>query len=263
MSNQRHLSHTQVSMYMRCPKQYEFRYIQNIILPPTAALTKGRLVHVGAEYNLRQKVHSREDLPEEQVLEHTGDEFEKAAQETDWRPDEIPGQEKDKVLRMVQAYLRSLAPEIQPVEVEAKIAGYLGDLIYTGVIDVIDNHGRIRDLKTSRRAPAKDIAENNLQLIGYAALVSDASELLHDVPMGEGPVPVALDYVIDGKEVRTRTYTGEVTEASVDWFIDTIRAVAEGINQGIFYRNTTNYLCNERWCGYWHQCKKGGSRHEH
>ena len=34
-----HLSHTQVDMYLRCARQYEFRYVKGEMQPPGVALT--------------------------------------------------------------------------------------------------------------------------------------------------------------------------------------------------------------------------------
>ncbi len=51
-----HISATQLNMYLRCPAQYKFRYVDGIILPPKSALTKGKAVHRGQEFNYWQQL---------------------------------------------------------------------------------------------------------------------------------------------------------------------------------------------------------------
>ena len=65
MPKPKYLSVSQVNMYLRCPLQYMFRYIEGLKLPPKSAMTLGKSIHFGIEGNYRQKIDSHKDLPKE------------------------------------------------------------------------------------------------------------------------------------------------------------------------------------------------------
>ena len=52
-----YLSPSQINMYLRCPAAYKYRYVDGLILPPKAALTRGKSVHKGQEHNYNQKIN--------------------------------------------------------------------------------------------------------------------------------------------------------------------------------------------------------------
>src|SRR5512136_1904926 len=43
-------SNSQVEMYLRCPRQYEFRYVKKISRPPSVAATQGSGIHHALEH---------------------------------------------------------------------------------------------------------------------------------------------------------------------------------------------------------------------
>ena len=59
----KHLSATQLNMFLRCPRQYEFRYIKGFKIPPSGAMVQSRVWHETLEANYKQKVQSDKDLP--------------------------------------------------------------------------------------------------------------------------------------------------------------------------------------------------------
>ena len=58
----RQLSYTQINMFLRCPRQYEYRYVHGLKVPPTGAMVQSRVWHQTVELNYRQKIHSDRDL---------------------------------------------------------------------------------------------------------------------------------------------------------------------------------------------------------
>jgi len=41
----RQLSYTQLNMFLRCPRQYEYRYIHGLKVPPSGAMVQSRVWH--------------------------------------------------------------------------------------------------------------------------------------------------------------------------------------------------------------------------
>ena len=58
----KHISVSQIKMFLRCPLQYKYRYIDNLKIPPTGSLLLGSSVHSSLEGNYRQKIETKQDL---------------------------------------------------------------------------------------------------------------------------------------------------------------------------------------------------------
>ena len=111
--NKKHLSPTQLGMYLRCGEQYRRRYIEKEIVPPGIALIKGGSVHKAAETNFRQKIESREDLPIKDIREAAAANFDgQIASGYILDPDEraigakkVLGVAKDSTIKLVDIYV--------------------------------------------------------------------------------------------------------------------------------------------------------------
>ncbi len=64
----RQLSYTQLNMFLRCPRQYEYRYVHGLKVPPSGAMVQSRVWHQTVEFNYRQKIHSDRDLALGEIL---------------------------------------------------------------------------------------------------------------------------------------------------------------------------------------------------
>ncbi|MBI5244050.1 MAG: PD-(D/E)XK nuclease family protein, partial [Elusimicrobia bacterium] len=74
----RHLSATQIGMFLRCPRQYEFRYMQGLKQPPSGAMVQSKVWHRTVEENYRQKIESAKDLPLPRMEEFYAAQYEEA-----------------------------------------------------------------------------------------------------------------------------------------------------------------------------------------
>lgn len=242
-----YISPTQLNMYLRCPAQYKFRYIDNIILPPKSALTKGKAVHKGIEHNYKQKIDSLQDIKLSEVQEVVAAEFETAAMETEWEPDEKPGKIKDETISLATLYHNEVAPIVQPVLVEEEVLVPLSnEYKLRGFIDVLDSNGYIRDTKTAKRTPSADEALKSLQLTAYS--------LAHRHEMGMPEKGVKLDYLVQTKEPKVVTLDAVRTQADINRFLAITNSVIHAIENQVFYPNQNNFMCSEKTCGYWKLC---------
>jgi len=248
MSDEPHLSVTQLKMYLRCPLQYFFRYVCDMKVPPTGGLTLGRTVHQTLHDNYRQKIQSHEDLPLSDVTDIFSDYWEQEAQETLFKENEKPGQVKDEGIQLLTAYHEKVAPNVQPVEVEKGFffyyTGYT-ELPLKGYIDLIDDKGLIIDHKTSKRSFPADAAEKDIQLTAYA--------LAHRVLYGENEKGVRLDVMVKAKQPKIQQLEAKRTRADIERFLRLAQQVERGINAEAFYPND-NYTCGI--CGYKDMCEK-------
>lgn len=235
-------------MYLRCPAQYKFRYIDGIILPPKSALTRGKAVHKGQEHNYQQKIETRKDVKLSEVQEVTAATFEELAPETEWEKDEDPGKIKDETISLASLYHTEVAPTVQPILVEEKVTVEFDNTPYTllGYIDVVDEKGFIRDTKAVSRTPSAEEATRSIQLTSYA--------LAHRYLMGVPEAGVVLDYLVNNKTPKVVQLKATRTDEDIKRFLSILGRVAEAISNNIFYPNPNNFMCSERHCGYWKLC---------
>lgn len=170
MSDESHVSVTQIRTCLRCSLQYLFRYVCDLVVPPTGDLPFGRTVHEGLQENSRQKIRNQQDLPARQAREIFSDSWDRQVQETVFGEDEKPGQFKEQGVRLLTAYIAEVAPNVQPVEVERELLLETGatELPLKGYIDLIDDQGYIIDHKTSKRSFPPHTVEKDLQLTACA-----------------------------------------------------------------------------------------------
>ena len=57
------ISPSQLKLFGKCGIQYYYRYIENIIIPPSASLVVGKAAHKGIEANINSVIATGEMLP--------------------------------------------------------------------------------------------------------------------------------------------------------------------------------------------------------
>jgi RecB family exonuclease len=243
-----HISASQINMFLRCPAQYKYRYIDGIILPPKSALTKGKAVHAGQEHNYKQKIDTLQDVKLSEVQEVTAAAFEEQASITEWDREEDPGKVKDSAVVLASLYHTEIAPTVQPILVEEKIEIPIAGTTLLGFIDVLDSKGYIRDTKTASKTPAESEIDKSLQLTAYS--------MAHRELMGVPERGVKLDYLVNTKVPKVVTLEAVRTEQDITRFTRIVERVKGAIDAKAFYPNPGNQLCSEKWCGYWAECHK-------
>ena len=243
-----YLSASQINMYLRCPLSYYYRYVEGLIIPPGSSLTKGKAVHSGVEFNYKQKLETKKDLPVNQILEYTSAEFDSLAEETQW--DMEKGKAKDETIKLTQLYCTEISPKVQPVAVEEKVEVTFDNADYTllGYIDVIDDKGFVRDTKTTGRTPSESVIVNNLQLAAYS--------LAHRQLRGTEESGVVLDYLVNTKEPKVVQLKAKYQQQQIDRFLKILGIVAHNIKYENFYPNPNNNLCGPKTCGFYQICKE-------
>lgn len=237
-----------INMFLKCPRQYMFRYLMGIKTPPRSAQTVGHAFHTAIDQNFTQKIATKTDLPVGDVLDACATEFDKQSPVTDW-DGEDPGEQKDLTIRLSKAFHEKAAPKILPITVQEAFrletdAGYaLG-----GTFDVVENGHVLRDQKTSKTEYAEDAVQIEIQ----PAVYSFAYQKKH----GVRPT-FAYDVVTKHKkESRYQEVRGQVTDTQTEQMFDAVNVMHKQIQRGDFqYASADAWWCSKGWCGYWDMCK--------
>jgi putative RecB family exonuclease len=175
------ISNSQVGMWMRCPRQWEFRYIKGLKIPPKGVMVQGSAYHAALRANFENKIESGKDLDQRSVLdafdkywnENVGGKFKSADEEeefetkdVDWE-DKNPGSLKDDGYRLLKLYHKDIAPGIMPIHAEQEITKEI--VPGTGFLGYIDlqTEDEIIDFKLKSRAINPADAERDSQPFSY------------------------------------------------------------------------------------------------
>lgn len=250
-----HQSH--LGMFLRCPAQFERRWINGEIIPPGIAARRGSSVHKAAQINHEQKLRSRKDLPVDSLQDAARDEYVRLVKDKGVFIPKDQVSEKDKLLaagmdastRLTKLYREALAPMIQPVMAEKYLTVDAGlDLPLAGTVDVLTEDNWLPDLKTADKSKIAGEAENSLQLTFYAGLVANDT--------GRWPEKVSLEILVDNKTPKLQSL--ETTRGPEDWknLLLRVQLMIAQINTGLFPPcDPGAWICSPKWCGYFDSCK--------
>jgi CRISPR/Cas system-associated exonuclease Cas4 (RecB family) len=218
-----HLSVTQLNMFLRCGKQYWYRYICGFKEKPSVSLSIGKGGHEALEWNTKTKIRTGEDAPEDAVIQKASDLIDHHMREipaSEIEKDVEPGGYKDKMLAATRVYRRRDAPSITPVGAEIEfnldVAEYLPEdynlvepiRIVNGKIDVIEDDTEVllsheeairlavNDYKYVKRMKSQAEVDMTPQLTTYNAVIHKLTQklptklgfrIMHPGTKAEGP----------------------------------------------------------------------------
>lgn len=240
-----------LNLFLKCGRQYEFRYLMGIVSPPRAALTVGRSVDQSVNLNFTRKLETGAYAPLDEVLDHASEVFDREKIETEWG-DDRPDEQKDIAIRLSRLHAEKVAPGIEPETVQEEFvietdAGFdIG-----GTMDLTDKQGFIRDTKTHKRGQISLEVNRSFQPAVY--------DYAYQALRGRPANGFAFDVLMKPTktiDVESHTVTGKVTETDHEWIFGAIDAVHKSIQAGAFPPAPEgSWWCSEKWCGYWSRCK--------
>jgi hypothetical protein len=246
-----------LGMFLRCAHQFERRYLRGEIIPPGIAARRGSATHKAAQINHEQKLHTRADLPVDDLQDAAREHYVHLIKDEGVFIPKDQISEKDKLLaaglhaavRLTKLYRESLAPTIQPMLVEEKLTMDLGlALPLKGTIDVLTADQWLPDFKTADKSKGPKDADHSLQLTFYAGLVANRT--------GEWPAKISLEILVNHKEPKLQSLP--TTRGPEDWntLLLRIQLMLAQIQAGLFPPcDRSVWICSPQWCGYFWTCK--------
>lgn len=257
-----HLSASSLEMLAKCPKQYEFRYVEGIRRPPRAVMLRGTATHHAIQADLQHKIDTGELLAEEAVQETAARmlDVEWAATEVEFAEGEDPkqakGQAKDEAVRLATLHHTVLAPRIQPDAVERELLLELEGFAFNlkGYVDIVAEGGTVvRDTKTRGKPPGEDDARDSLQAAIYPAMLEQID--------GKRPERFVLDALVAQKTQVQAVSLDRKVEPDDTLLVRRLEIASRQIEAGLFPPTSPgSWWCSRNWCGYWERCEFG-ARH--
>lgn len=249
------VSHTRMAMLSRCGEQYRRRYVEGEILPPGVALIVGGAVDSSVSENMRHKMEHDSLLALDAVGAIAADEcaMRWSAGDVILSDDEVmlgaakvKGEAVDKSVRLARLHAKEVAPAIEPTHVQRGFEVELDGALLTGYMDIQERR-RVRDTKTSKRAPQANAADTSLQLGIYALAARVLDDTLPDV--------VQLDYLIDGRKPVSLSLASTRDDAALDAVLARVNRFVETVRAGAFQPvDPDSWVCSRQFCGYHSTC---------
>jgi hypothetical protein len=249
-------------MYLKCPRQWAFRYIEQLKIPPSGAMKLSGVFHSTAERNYRQKASSQHDLPLDEQTDFFRDEWKDQLQREEVNFDEgdTPASLETQGIAIVKEHHTKIAPVVIPQSAEAVEEKILLPLVQksSGVqyeldarIDVTDINNIIRDNKALGKTPNQMDVDRDIQLSTYA--------LAKRIQTKKPETALALDIVVKNKTApKAVTLVTERSHETLKLHLNLIGHVAKGIQAEVFPPNPTGWWCSKKFCGYWDRCMGRG-----
>ncbi|MCK6440937.1 MAG: PD-(D/E)XK nuclease family protein [Planctomycetes bacterium] len=247
-------SYSRLSAYLRCPRQYSFRYIEDAPAECTPLpLVFGTAIHDACDSYLESLAYLPLDIDEmmDRYDEAMGDavklaEFNEAPIDFE---EETPQDLRSLARRMLEVFRKGVDPNLKVVQTEIPIELTVGGIVLGGYMDILIDEGkdcyRIVDMKTSAKAMSQDTIDYDHQPTIY---LEAARRMLG------GPKSLKFEYWVLTKTKEPKFMKIEVARTARDFaeLEETIRDAQAGVEACVFPRNR-GWQC--RGCQYAGKCK--------
>ena len=241
------ISFSGASTYLKCGKQYFFRYVEGRKDVPGIALIEGSSHHTALEKNNLHKKVKGKDLKAGVLTDTFVNELRtrvKAEERVNWQ-DENEGKLIKRAKVWHTDYIRKYAPKINPIMVEekfeipVKVEGV--EFKLKGVID-LGLKSKVLDYKTLARAKNQYDTNQDLQLTLYAYAAKK--------------MKVGFIQFLKTANPQVGVIESSRTLAQMEWALKVVKEVVLSIRAGAFpMTQPTNWWCSSRFCGYWKLCR--------
>ena len=245
---QKYLSVSQVNMYLRCPKSYEWRYVKGAISPPAIAMTEGSAIHKVLEMAHNEKRRSKQPAGLDAMLDayHQYWQAEKSKCEYEDETDEEIVRRDEQFIRL---YHKDFVPKIIPVAVEHTLLFPFTrfDIPVKGVIDLIDNGeedelSTVVDHKVVGKTKSQGEVDGDMQLSLYTYAV--------------GLPKARFDMFVKNKSPKIVTAKTLRRPRDILWVETIFAEVAQAIDKGVFPPcSPIEWACTKKFCGYYDRCR--------
>lgn len=275
-----YLSASSIGTLLKCPKQFEFRYVNGIVIPPGAALITGTAMHKTCETYYRDAMTSTTRLTESQAAELAVVSLEEVLDSGEHTVTSTEVEEAKNTLQTIaKTYVQEIAHNINPIAVEEEVrytsACGVELLAYLDLrrelppsdealklleeTGVVDNEGLCDYKITSKKWSLGDL-RNSLQFNLYSMITGIGHIEIHNMIKGSKgvkrlPQKPSVDGIVDIAS-NLRVLQHRFDGLQIDYFENLIESAARLITSGVFVPcDPTAWCCTPDWCGYWNLCR--------
>lgn len=252
MNQPAHLSISQVRTWLRCPRQWGYRYLSGYKEPPKWTMKAGTAMDDTLSAHNRGKIEGK-GLNTSAATDFYRDRVRQVADQDGLPKNEEMSSVIDDGTKILPVYMKEVDPVINPVAVQKEIKREVDGVPMLGYIDLVreaeDGHRIVSDYKFSAYA-RKNAAAASLQLAFYQESEGD--------PSGH------VDLIVLTRTQKPKVVTDShfVTDQDRGRVRQMVKQVSKGIASGVFpmvspeneWGNGPSSVCNPERCGFWRRC---------
>jgi hypothetical protein len=257
--DKKHISFSQLNMFLRCGEQYRRRYIEGHIIPPAGKMIRGKCCHKAEADNFKNKIEQQEFLSTEAVIDLFVTEWDASEHQIGWTEEELDGQSpkkaagqmKDSGVRLVKVFNDEQLALCDPAKIEDEFTiefegGYLP---LNGFIDRIDRGEIVAEEKFVGKSPIKDEIQIDVQMTNY--------DLGYRAKYGKPPHSLTKQWAVDLKTPKTVIQTClPRTDDIINRYLNRLEVFMKALETGTFLPAANDaWCCSPKWCGYYQTCK--------
>lgn len=257
------ISVSSMMKYWRCPELYNKIYVTKELERerPSGAMVVGTAAHKAIDVALKAKLAGRimsaDDMQvaAELAFDLESDKIEMNELDRFFGKEAILGESRAVAIRAARAYHKDLLKEVNPIVSELQFSvQWSDDVELVGAIDVVSRETPglcVRDNKISSnpRTPAKETAEDSIQLAVYCIVVEEL--------MGERCRLAVHDHFVNSKQPHYLTRKTEFSEGRLRAIRLRVDRTIEAIRAGVFPPGEPYLVCNGKKCPVYGTCKMG------
>ena len=240
-----HVSHSQLSLWDSCPKQWEYAYVQKLRRPSSGNLILGTCYHETLEDNFKKKLILGHDLDIDICTDYFSTVWGKevsAAWEIDWGR-QTPDAMKDMGINLIEKYLCEVAPSVIPQAVEQWIEKDLNGTKFVIRIDLVDMNGAVIDHKTSSK------------MYNQADVDKDTQASASAFALGK-PIAFSNHVAVKTKVPHIQIVRTFRTHADISWWYQKAIAIIAHMKTGYAPPREDSWMCSAQYCGFYDMCRK-------
>lgn len=270
-----YLSASALSTLLRCPKQFEFRYIHDITSPPSAALVTGKAAHSTYEEYFSDYLQSKKRMTPKMVSELSVTMLDTELEASDFK---LKAADYDATVADLQditgSYVQYIGKDIEPISVEdefryitkcgVELLGFL-DLkhkisVETPATEVNTSLVGLIDYKITAKKWNRSKLTNSLQFNLYSLATGIEHIAIHNMIKGgkskKLPTKPSTDEGVTDVTSKLRVIEHKFDNLEYEHFDTMVYQAAQLITAGLFMPcDPETWCCNENWCGYWNLCR--------
>lgn len=244
-----HVSHSQLNLWERCPRQWQAKYVRGIWTPSSDALIVGSCYHSVLEENFKFKIETGEELDLDiayDVLDTAWNKYLAKNSDIRWLQN-TQGNAKDLTFALAAKYIEEISPTVDPLQVEKWYETFIGDTKFVLRMDLMLKSGAVVDHKTSGRAYTESAVHRDPQATASAFVL-------------DRPIVFYNHVAIKTKTPRIQVIKSMRNNADIAWWYTKAEAIIEHMKSGYAPPRDDGWWCNPRYCGIYNDCMKDLAR---
>jgi hypothetical protein len=250
-----HISNSQISKWLACPRDWEYRYIKGLIVPKNGNLFFGSTYHTAIEilYNVKKDIGALMEVDD--LKDAFSDAWDAGLLEPDgvvFGEEDDPVTLKNKGHALVGLYRDQIAKDLQPEKIEYTINSKVAGVKMITRLDLEDSNHIFIDHKTSGKLHTQADLDKDLQATGTAfALHYYTKDTDYPIERIEYHHHIAIKTTIPKLQIL-KTYR---TMDDVNWWVNMVAKITSQMKTGICPPNPTGWKCSPKYCDYYTDCR--------